>query len=132
MWNTLRKTAAHIYLEHEHSYTNNLHADDIRVQVVGDVVTVSFDLNRNLKTRNKQEFSYVDAKELADGEIATLKSLQCDDDKVITTLAAVLQAQSSPPSAWQLVVELGGSHAFPVALAHDDHSITFNVLPPPK
>ena len=129
MWNSLRKTAAHVYPEHDHSYTNNLHADHIKAQIVDDVATVSFDLNANLKTNNKQQFSYVDAKELADGEISTLKSLQCDDDKVITTLASILQAQSSPPSAWQLVVELAGAHTFSVALNIDDDSITFSVLP---
>ncbi len=53
--------------------------------------------------------SYVDAKELADGQIARLEFVQIDDERIVAQLRDVLD---NPSKDWMVTIELGRSHSF--------------------
>lgn len=130
MWHNLRKTSAHIHLEYGYSTTNHLFADSIKASI-NSVAIVSFDLNCNLRTLNKEEFAYIDARGLADGEIEQLSSLQCDDNHLLKRLRNILNNSELTPDRWQLVIQLDGEHAFDVDVVyskeHEYSSLVFRV-----
>lgn len=111
-WDTLRKT--YILVHVSYGYANaTLFAENIRVRA-GDPFDVSVDLNKNLRTRHKGVGTYVDASDLARGEMSTLKTLRIDDDQIIDRIGRHLEHVDENPKTWRLHVALEGSHWFVV------------------
>ncbi|MHB8867483.1 MAG: hypothetical protein ACYC6T_08250 [Thermoleophilia bacterium] len=115
MWISLRKGGTHIHVGYGHGFTNNLMAHDVQVQVDSQAVELSLDLNPNLRVRNKATWPYIDARALADGDIARLSLVQLGDDHILRGLHRVLARSTPMPEAWALRVELEGSHRFEVS-----------------
>ena len=113
IWLHLRKGAVSLHLSYGNTFTNNLSATDLRT-CASDVFEFSFDLNKNLRTRNKLNFSYVDARELADGKIKKLKVVQINDKGVIERIGHRLQGAGKKYNEWLLRVYLEGEHLFRV------------------
>jgi hypothetical protein len=118
MWYSLRKTSVSLYLEYGSTYTGNLSADNIEAAAIDFTLMVKFDLNRNLRTRNKAENSFIDAQELAQGKINQLTCLQCDDKHVLSQLMNLLKrlinTEQAPNGNWRLIIKLNGDHEFDV------------------
>lgn len=135
MLRTLRKTKAHVSLTYGHTFTNNLYAENIAAGI-DDTVTVSFDLDCNLRTRNKQTNTYVDARDLADGDIARLETLQFDDDGVLKRISKMLDGIDPLPETWRLIILLDGKHEFDVRPEYNKinnyGSLTLAVIEPTK
>jgi len=112
-WTSLRKGGTLLYIAYGKTYTNNLFGHDVRVRTEPSL-EFSLDLNRNLRTRNKSENSYYDARELADGRVEGLKLVQLTDDYIIERLRRVLAHAREVPREWNLIIELEGRHAFRV------------------
>jgi len=72
------------------------------------------DLNGNLRSRTKQDNSYLDARDLASGGIDELALVQINDDRFIDVLSTRLQGFRDRPRAWYLTLELQGDHTFEV------------------
>ena len=131
MLHTLRKTKTHVSLQYAHSFTNNLFAENTAAEAA-ETITLSFDLNCNLRGRNKQTNTYVDARDLADGDIDELESLQFDDKRVIQRISDMLSRYDEVPETWRLIVQLDGEHRFDVRpeyrKQHEYQSITLHVV----
>lgn len=112
-WIQLRKGGTLLHIVYGKTHSSNLSGYDVRVRTLPSM-ELSLDLNRNLRTRNKSENSYYDARELADGKIADLKLLQLDDGYIIKRLCRVLRDARGVPPDWMLVIELEGRNAFRV------------------
>ena len=112
-WRTLRKTGILLHVGYGDTFSNNLYAHDSKVRTDPEF-EISLDLNGDLRTRNKAENSYQDARELADGEIEHLQVLQITDHTTINRLAKFLDSLDDPPSEWILTIELEGRHSFRV------------------
>jgi len=117
-WTLLRKGGTLLHIAYGKTYTNNLYGHDVRVRT-GPSLEFSLDLNPNLRTRNKSENSYYDARELADGHVEGLKLLQLTDDYIIQRLRRVLAHAREVPREWNLIIELEGPHAFRVRPERD-------------
>ncbi|MCI5168122.1 MAG: hypothetical protein D3903_19050 [Candidatus Electrothrix sp. GM3_4] len=113
---SLRKTSIWLSLYFGDNHDNFL-ADNIEA-TIGPTITVSFDLNVNLRTNNKQEWSYIDAEKLAQGKIKQLTKLECYDNYVLSQLKKLLdrliKAKQAPRGNWRLIIQLNGDHEFDV------------------
>jgi hypothetical protein len=114
MWTTLRKSGAPIHASYGRGFTNNLLAHNVRVQSDEQGVVLSLDLNPNLRARNRESWEYVDARALADGDIARLTLVQLHDEHLLKGLAGVLASKEDVSGEWVLEVELAGTHRFRV------------------
>lgn len=112
-WISLKKGGASLHVAYAHTFTNNLYAYDAKFRAVPSF-EISLDLNPNLRTRNKTTNTYIDARDLADGEINELELLQIDDEGLLDKLAAAIQSTGRSPADWTLTVELGEQHSFRV------------------
>lgn len=135
MLRTIRTTKAHVSLTYARTFTNNLYAENISAGI-DETVTLSFDLNCNLRTRNKQTNTYVDARNLADGDIARLETLQFDDDGVLKHISKMLNGIDPLPEIWRLIILLDREHEFDVRPEYNKinnyGSLTLTVIEPTK
>lgn len=127
-WKSLRKGSAGLHITYGKSETGNLCVENVRVRTAPSL-DLSFELNRNLRTRNRSTNSYQDARELADGAIADLKVVQITDNQVLERLSGLLARAHDVPSVWTLTVELEGPHTFRVRPEWDpeDGSLSLHV-----
>lgn len=125
-WTSLKKGPASLHVAYAGTFTNNLHGHETRIRTQ-PCVEISFDLNPNLRTRNKSANSYVDARELADGEIASLKEVQIVDDSIVELLQDVIGSIPNVSNNWTLSIELEGTHSFAVRPAFQLGSIFLSV-----
>jgi len=88
--------------------TADLVAENIQIRNSGRL-EISLDLNKNLRTRNKQENSYIDALALSK-DISQLRWVQLFDDAGLEKIAQFVESQHGLSECW-LLVELSGSHA---------------------
>jgi hypothetical protein len=107
-WRVLRKGPASLHIAYAGTFTNNLSSYNSRVRTEPSV-ELSLDLNPNLRAKNKSTNSYVDAKELADGQIAHLEFLQIDNDGIVQRLGDILNNGSIN---WTVTIELESTHCF--------------------
>lgn len=130
-WWPLRKTYIIVYLTYGHAHAK-LFAENIQVRP-GDTFEVSVDLTKNLRTRSKGSSTYVDARDLADGQIRELKTIQIDDHGVLNDISNHLGQLEGTPTMWRLRVQLDGSeHWFTVEPSYREsnayEALTFTVL----
>ena len=107
-WRVLRKGPASVHIAYAGTFTNNLRSYNTRIRTQPSI-EISLDLSPNLKSQDKSSNSYVDAKELADGQIARLEFVQIDDERIVAQLRDVLD---NPSKDWMVTIELGRSHSF--------------------
>jgi hypothetical protein len=81
-WTSLKKGGASLYVAYGKTFTNNLFGYDARFRSEPSF-EISLDLNQNLRTRNKTTNTYIDARDLADGDIDQLKLVQIVDDGLL-------------------------------------------------
>lgn len=106
------KKAEHVHVSYGGTFSNNLYADSFEA-ILEPEFGISLDLGRNLRTKNKQENSYEDAKNLAEGEIGRLELLQIMEERTIRDL---IEAAPQPvPETWVLEIQLPGTHTFQVS-----------------
>src|ERR1700677_2239081 len=96
-----------MHIAYAGTFTNNVLSYKTRVRTQPSI-EISLDLNPNLKSRNKSTNSYVDAKGLADGQIARLEFVQIDDERILEGLGDILDDLSND---WTVTIELGGTHS---------------------
>lgn len=113
MLRPLRKTSTIVYVSWDTSDATTLFAENFLARAT-DSLDVSLDLANNLRTRNKDENTYSDARELADGGIVSLTSIQIDDKQVLDGLRRKLRLVRVRPKQWRLRVQLEGDHWFAV------------------
>jgi hypothetical protein len=111
-WCPIRKTTSIISVEYGHAHAT-LFATDVHVQE-GPPFAIRLDLEKNLRTRHTETSTYLDAAELARGEIFRLKLVELDDDHVIEGLSRSLQHAENTEGPWRLVLYLRGRHEFTV------------------
>lgn len=99
--------------------TNNLSCCNRRVRTRA-TVELAFDLDPNLRSRNRGTNTPYDARQLANGESAQLKQVQLGDHYAIKRLRRVLEFARPAPSEWTLAVELEGHHIFRVRPQFDN------------
>ena len=112
-WLTLKKGPVGIHLAYDQTFTNNLSASDFQTRI-SNTFEISLDLNKNLQTKNKLKFSYIDAQQLAEGMIDKLKLIQIFDQQIIGLLAERVKAWGMKSTVWLLRVHLNGEHLFRV------------------
>jgi len=112
-WITIRKTPCHLYISYGHTWTDHLYGHNVRVRNDQDF-QIAIDLNPNLRVQNKASDVYADAKDLADGSIASLNYIQLNDDYTLERLENQSLRLNPVPKVWTLVLELNGIHTFKV------------------
>jgi len=129
-WKKLKKSGVSLHVEYGETFANDLYGYDAKFRT-GPPFEISLDLNRNLRTRNKTTNTYVDAQELADGDINQLKLVQIIDEGLFGRLASEIQATGGSSAVWTLAIELGGRHIFQVKPERDDpgETLYLHVLP---
>ncbi len=111
-WWSLRKTLTIIYVEYAHAHAK-LFATDAQLQK-GPPVALKLDLEKNLRTRFTGSGTYVDAVELAGGEIGQLTRVEISDDQIRKQLGRILSRAEERVPPWQLFLKLRGLHEFTV------------------
>jgi hypothetical protein len=107
------------------TFSNNLFADNFRAARGAPRPHLAFDLNRNLRVRNRSN-QYDDARELARGAIASLRLVQLSDDQVLERLAQMYAKDPAPE--WRLTIDLEGAHDFNVRPRGADSSLFLEVV----
>jgi hypothetical protein len=110
-WTSLRTGGTLLHIAYDETYTNNLYAYQVRVRTEPSL-ELALDLNPNLRSRNKSESSYIDARDLADRRLGGLRLVQLSDEHIIGRLRRVLARARPVPRQWTLVIDLEGSHTF--------------------
>ena len=124
-WWKLRKGQSSLSLQYQNGgFTNNLHGADFRV-AVGSNVELAFDLSGNLRSRNKEENSVLDARAFADGDARELSVVQILDEKIIKGIADHLRSASPRPTDWRLTIACGKDWRFRVQSRAGGHDSLF-------
>lgn len=113
LWTTVRKGSDHLYIAYGHTFTNNLFGHNLQFRTEPEF-ELRFDLSPSLRSRNKQSNAYIDARELADGEIAQLELVQFDDQKALQIFAAAIKRMPERPKTWKLTLHLDRDWSFTV------------------
>lgn len=109
-WRTIRKTLFFIHVDI--GMTTDLFAEHLRVRN-DDGPEIAIDLSKNLRTRNKQENTYADAKALA-ADFGQLRSVQLSDSDLAKEILRLTRS-GTQSAEWNLLVELGDdSHLYRV------------------
>jgi|SRR5215203_889015 len=110
-WWPIRKTTSIISVEYGHTHAT-LFATDVRVHE-GPPFAIGFDLEKNLRTRHTGTGTYLDAEELARGEIRQLKWVVLDDAHVMEGLSSALRHAESTEAPWRLLLDRSSSKEEP-------------------
>jgi len=110
-WISLKKGRIGLYVEYGYTHTGNLFADDVRLRTSPRIELI-LDLNNNLRIRSKDSNTFVDASEIAGGEIDNLKLVQLFDNYVLKKLMDIIQSMDEIPDQWYLKINLNGEHKF--------------------
>lgn len=102
---------ASVYLAFAHTFSNNIFAYNTRLRDEPEL-EIRVDLNPNLRGRSKDTNTYLDATELADGDIEQLTLYQTEDEMLIKALDRTLSRLGGSPDTWRLTLELKGDHSF--------------------
>jgi len=97
-----------VHIAYAGTFTNNVRSYNTRVRTQPSI-EISLDLNPNLRSQNKSTNSYVDARQLANGQIGRLEFVQIDDERIVLGLGGVLDDLSND---WTVTIELEGTHSF--------------------
>jgi hypothetical protein len=132
-WESLRKTSFLVHVQRKYT-TDTLHAENIRLRVDDDaqMVDLSVDLNKSLRSRSKGISTYIDAKALSEHLPDGFKSLSVDDHGIIERINQVLRhIEFDVPMVWRMHVALKGDYWFNVSPQYRKHhayeSLTFRV-----
>jgi hypothetical protein len=107
-WWDLRKGSTFVYIECGGTHAT-LHTTDIRMRK-GPPVTVDLSLEKNLRSRNTQVGTYIDAQALAAGAIRGLTRLEVSDDHALAGLEHHLKHTQDAAPPWRLILNLRGQH----------------------
>lgn len=111
-WSPIRKTTSIISVEYGYTH-GSLFATDVEVQE-GPPFAIKLDLEKNLRTRHTGTGTYLDAADLAGGEIRRLKWVVLDDSHVMEGLRRTLEHAEDIATPWRLFLLLRGRHEFAV------------------
>lgn len=130
-WIDLGKGPVSLHVAYGTTYTNNLTASNIRVHTAPNF-TLSLNLDRNLRSRDKQSDIVSDAEELASGGCDELAMVQLISEDVLSRLEKVLRTIRQPPREWLLTISLRGERTFTVRPEPDQdrRSLFLHVLRP--
>ena len=132
-WESLRKGTSIVLVESQHT-TDKVFAESIRLREDAEAraLDVSLDLNKSLRTRSRGVSTYLDARRLADGDIAEIKGITIDDHHVLNGIRAKLTHMDADPETWRMHVALEGDHWFRVEpkyrRQHAYEALTLQVL----
>lgn len=110
-WISLKKGRIRLYVEYGYTHTGNLFADDVRLRTSPRMELI-LDLNHNLRKRNKNSNTFIDASEMAGGEIDNLKLVQLFDNYTLERLRDTIRSMAEIPEKWYLTIKLNGEHTF--------------------
>lgn len=108
LWRRIRKGPDSVYLEYGHTHATLL-ATDLKYRV-GPPFAVSIDLNGNLRGRSETG-TKIDARGLADGELADLHFLQFLMEDAVS-IARAFNDHADDSGQVELHIELSGHHRF--------------------
>ncbi len=130
-WITVRKGGTHLHIAYGNTYTNNLLGYNTQIHEAPNF-KIQLDLSPNLRGRNKQTNTYLDARELAGGEIAKLTLIQMDDERILEAIDQSLQRLPETPKIWTLTLNLEQVWPFDVEpefrISHALHSLFLHVV----
>ncbi len=112
-WLSLKKGPVGIHIACAQTFTDNMSASDFQTRI-STTFEISLDLNGNLRTKNKLDFSYIDARDLAEGRIDELKLVQISDKQILRLIEQRLEAWGKKSRVWLLRIHLDGEHLFRV------------------
>lgn len=112
-WVSLGNGPVSLHISYGSTYTNNLTASNILVRT-SPKFTLSLDLNSNLKARDRQSNTVVDAEELLNGGFNDMALVQLMSEGVVRRLGEILQAIGKVPKEWLLTITLRGERTFTV------------------
>lgn len=101
---TVRKGSTSLHVSYGHGSTNDLYGYNTQIRS-DPYFELRIDLTPNLRTQNKQTNTYMDARDLAGGEIARLTMLQIvGDDLILKAVDRSLRRLPTPPETWILTL----------------------------
>lgn len=112
-WITLKKGGVNVHVAYSKDFSNNLFVYNTQICVKPEF-TLKFDFNPNLKTKTKTTNTYLDARDLAEGEIKELTLIQIDDNTMLKQISKILNMENLIPDTWNLIIELEGEYSFKV------------------
>lgn len=112
-WVSLDNGPVSLHVSYGSTYTNNLTASNILVRTSPKFI-LSLDLNSNLKARDRQSNTVVDAEELLNGGFNDMALVQLVSEGVVRRLGEILQAIGKVPKEWLLTISLRGERTFTV------------------
>jgi hypothetical protein len=112
-WMTARKGSTLLHLDYASTFSNNVFGHNTRIRAEPDF-EIRIDLNPNLRVRNKDTGTFLDARDLADGRMSKLTLLQLDDARIINMALRCLKKKDVRPKIWRLTLELEQEWCFEV------------------
>lgn len=111
-WNLLLKRAFGVHISYRTTFTNNLYANNLSWRL-SPAFELRLDLNGNLKTKNRNLNSYIDAMDLSE-YIESIKMVQIIDNNVLKNIISVVKSSPTAKNNWKLYVDLKREFSFNV------------------
>ena len=127
-WRDLIKGDVSLHIGYGKTFMNDLYAYNSKIFPSSEEFHLSIDLNPNLRTRNRQVNTYIDARELADGEIERLETIQLFYSEKVLKKIGALYKDAGEPDTWTLTIYLEGTKTFKTQLGGDRHLISLSVV----
>ena len=112
-WRTLKRGTVSIYMEYGDTHTGNLTVENIRL-CVSSHLELALDLGKNLRTRHKGTGSFLDARSLADGDMADLRFIQIEDSSLLEQVEQELKQGAISVEDMTLRIDLERTWSFKV------------------
>ena len=106
-WIMLKKGVASVFFEYNETWTSNLYIYNTQICIKPKFI-LKFDLNPNLKTKNKLVFSYIDTIDIIEKGLKTITLVQITDKTIIKEVSKFLSDE------WDIIIELKGECSFKV------------------
>ncbi len=122
---SIRKSNVSLHIDYSISFTNNLVGNNVEFDHTSEISLLIIDLGKNLRTRNKQENGYQDAKEFIKYH-GRFKLLGISECYIVNQI--LNYKQRSPNNKWKLQLKLDAENVFlyDVNLSQLGNALYFN------
>lgn len=105
IWISIKKGGESVHIAYNKTFSNNIFIYNTQI-CIKPKFALKFDLNPNLRKKNKSVSSYIDTVKLIEQGVNAITLIQINDNTIIKGISKFLSDE------WDIIIELKGEHSF--------------------
>jgi len=120
VWIMIKKGGELVHIAYNRTFSNNIFIYNTQI-CIKPKFTLKFDLNPNLRKKNKAVSSYTDANELIEQGVKTINLIQINDKTIIKGISKLLSNE------WDIIIELKGEYSLKAKPELNDYGLFLKI-----